>query len=74
MSNVYPFSPTQMAERVDPDSKRFSTCRARVALLLGGALRRHVADDGTVVFAIGLRRFVSLDQVEDFLDQIGGDE
>jgi hypothetical protein len=72
VSNVYPFGSAQAAELADADVKRESTARARCALL-GRALRR-IDDDGAVTFAIGLHRFESIAQVEDFLDQIVSDE
>jgi len=68
--NVLPFSPTQAAAFVD---KLYETCRARCALA-GAALYRRVDDDGQVVFVAGMRRFATLDQLEDWLDQIRGDE
>jgi len=73
MTNVIPFGSTQAAEIVDSDAKDFFTARARCAIL-GAAMYRHVADDGTATFTIGLRKFESIAQVEDFLDQIAGDE
>jgi hypothetical protein len=71
--NVYPLRSTQAAELVDADEKRWQTCRARCALL-GRELRRVVADDGRAVYSIGLHRFESIEQAEDFLDQIVSDE
>ena len=72
MTNVLPLRPTQMAEHVDPDTKAFATARARCALL-GAALYRRIDDDGTTTFSIGLRKFESIAQVEDYLDTVDGD-
>ena len=69
MSRVLPFGPVQAAELADVKTKRLATARARCALLRG-ELRSLVADDGTVTFAIGMRRFATIDQVEDFLDHL----
>jgi hypothetical protein len=49
--------------------KRFETARAQAALMIGSALYRREADNGEVSYSIGIRRFATLDQVEDFLDR-----
>lgn len=64
-ATVLPFGPSQAAVLAE---KEFATLRARAALL-GAALYRRT-QDGVETYVIGLRRFESLDQVEDFLDRI----
>ena len=58
--------PVQESLYVD---KRFETERARAALI-GAALYRRSADDGEVTFSIGMRRFATLDEAEDYLDRL----
>lgn len=70
MAEILPFGPSQAAAYVE---KEFANLRARCALL-GAALYRRTDSSGAVTYAIGLRRFESLGQVEEFLDEIRGEE
>lgn len=70
MTHILPFGPSQAASYAE---KEFATLRARCALL-GAALYRRVDAGGAVTYAIGMRRFESVQQVEDWLDQVVGDE
>src|SRR4051794_33818519 len=68
VSNVFPFRASQAAELVDADGNRFAGARARCALL-GAVLHRQIGADG-VTFAIGMHLFRTIDDLEDWLDQI----
>ena len=71
MSNVYPLTSVRAAEYADADSKREATLRARCALL-GAVLNRHRAN-GVVMFSIGLRKFETISDAEDYMDAVVGD-
>ena len=72
MGTIIPLGPVAAAAIVDGEAKLFATARARCALL-GAALYRRIDDDGTTTFSIGLRKFESIAQVEDYLDTVDGD-
>lgn len=65
-AHVLPFGPTQAAEFVD---KREATAKARCCLA-GIALKSIRLPDGQTVYAAGLLKFASIDQLEDWLDRL----